>query len=72
MGDCFADDLAVVAAKALVGERDLAFAGGEERVVAADFYIFPRFNLGAALANDDHAGARRRAVSKLHPEVLRV
>src|SRR5262245_58943798 len=47
--------------------RDL----GEERVVAADAYVYTRFELGAALADQDGAAQNRLATEALDSQSLR-
>jgi len=56
---------------AAVTEGDQAVNHGVKRVVAADFYVLSGLDLRAALADDDHTWACRRAVRKLHSEILR-
>jgi hypothetical protein len=49
---------------------DVPGGEGEECVVAADCYIFPCLYFCAALADDNHSGARRRAIGELYAEIF--
>lgn len=72
LGDLFGDDAAVVAGLAARAIGDGAFRKRKEGVIGADAHIFACFDLGAPLADDDHARTRFLAVGELNPEVFRV
>ena len=55
-----------------VAVGDGASSEGEKRVVVANPDILAGLYLSAALADDNHAGTRRCAVSELNSEVFRV
>lgn len=56
--DCLGHDAAGEARLAAGTEGDRACSEGEEGMVATDGDILARFNLRAALSDDDHTGAR--------------
>src|SRR5262245_56347383 len=58
------------AALAARAELDLAVAGGEDRVVAADVRAGARAEPGSALAHDDHPGLDLLAGTRLDAEIL--
>ncbi len=60
----------VFAAELAVTERDLAVGKRKKRVVLAQADVVARVPLGAALAHDDVARARRLAAEQLHAEAL--
>lgn len=72
IGDFFGDDAAGEMCLAARAESDGTGCYRKKRMVAADCDIFPRFDDRAALADDNHAGARGGAVSELHAEIFRV
>lgn len=55
---------------AVCAEGDLARGGGKESMVSADEHVLAGVYLRAALADDDHARARRGTVGELHAEIF--
>ena len=70
--DCLGHDATGEARFAARTEGDRAGGESEEGMVAPDRNILTRFNLRAALSDDDHAGARLCAVGELNAEVFRI
>src|ERR1700749_2095584 len=70
--DLLEHDAAVEGSLALGAEGDRTGSHREERVVLAHADVLARLYLGAALADDDHAGPCSCTVSELNAEIFRV